>query len=90
MNTLNIGAVIKTLRRERGITQERLAEYLNVTPQAVSRWECGLAMPDITAVPTIAAFFGVSCDRLLGTERDDRRARIDAIRQEKQRLASFF
>lgn len=89
MHTLNIGAVIKTLRRERGITQERLAEYLNVTPQAISRWECGLAMPDITAVPTIAAFFGVSCDRLLGTERDDRQARIDAIRQEEQRLASL-
>ena len=89
MNTINIGAVIKTLRRERGITQERLAEYLNVTPQAISRWECGLAMPDITAVPAIAAFFGVSCDKLLGMEQDDRQARIDAIRQEQQRLASL-
>ena len=72
MNTLCIGTVLKSLRRERGITQERLAEYLNVTPQAVSRWECGLALPDITTVPVIAGFFGISCDRLLGTEADDR------------------
>ncbi|MCR5681009.1 MAG: helix-turn-helix domain-containing protein [Clostridiales bacterium] len=89
MNTMNIGAVIKTLRREREITQERLAEYLNVTPQAVSRWECGLALPDIAAVPVIAAFFGVSCDRLLGTEPDDRQARIDAVLREHQRLSSL-
>lgn len=89
MNTLCIGTVLKSLRRERGITQERLAEYLNVTPQAVSRWECGLALPDITTVPVIAGFFGISCDRLLGTEADDRQTRIDAVLEENRRLSSI-
>lgn len=65
---MNIGATIKKLRKERDITQERFAEYLNVSPQAVSRWETGVAYPDITAVPAIASFFGVSTDVLFDFE----------------------
>ena len=86
---MNIGLVIKTLRHERGLTQEKLADYLNVSPQAVSRWECGLALPDITAIPQIASFFEVSCDLLLGTEKDTREERITAILEEHGRLASL-
>lgn len=40
---MNIGLKIKELRKERGITQERLAEYLNISPQAVSKWENGVS-----------------------------------------------
>ena len=60
-----IGQKIKKLRSDRNITQETLANHLNVTPQAVSKWEQGLAFPDITLLIPIAYFFGVSTDYLL-------------------------
>jgi len=50
---------------EKGVTQEKLAEYLNVSHQAVSRWENGTAYPDITLVPVLANFFWVTTDELL-------------------------
>ena len=47
---MNIGAKIKDLRKKRGITQERLAEYLNISAQAVSKWENGKSVPDAKAL----------------------------------------
>ncbi len=58
---------IKRLREEKGITQSELAEKLSVTPQSVSRWEKGLAYPDIEKLPQLAILFGVSIDSLMGT-----------------------
>ncbi|MCC8160314.1 MAG: helix-turn-helix transcriptional regulator [Oscillospiraceae bacterium] len=66
---MDIGAKIKELRKKRGITQERLAEYLNISPQAVSKWESGLGYPDIALLPTIASYFEVSIDLLFDFER---------------------
>ncbi len=66
---MDIGAKIKELRKKRGITQERLAEYLNISPQAVSKWESGISLPDITFVAPIAAFFRVTTDELLSVDR---------------------
>ena len=57
---LKIGDKIKSLRKAQDITQEKLAAYLNISYQAVSKWENGTALPDITLVPQIANFFGVS------------------------------
>jgi len=62
-----IGQIIKKLRKERNFTQEELAEQLNVTPQAVSKWENGTGMPDISQVVPLAKVFGVSTDVLFGT-----------------------
>ena len=62
---MNTGDVIRSCRREQNLTQESLAELLSVSPQAVSRWETGLAMPDISLVPRICGLFGISADRLL-------------------------
>lgn len=67
---MNIGANIKTLRKKQNITQEQLAEYLNITSQAISKWENGTALPDITMLPTIASYFEVSIDSLFGTNID--------------------
>ncbi len=61
-----IGMNISRLRKERRLTQEALAEQLHVSPQAVSKWENGLACPDIALLPKIAGLFGVSVDSLLG------------------------
>lgn len=69
-----IGKRIKKLRQEKDITQEKLAEYLNISPQAVSRWETGLAAPDISAIPALANLFDVTTDFLLG---------VDIINKEK-------
>ena len=67
MNNLEIaiGEKIKSYRKKRDITQEQLAAYLNISFQSVSKWECGDAYPDITMLPKIAMFFGVTTDELL-------------------------
>ncbi len=64
--TIYLGENIKRLRREKGITQENLAEYLSVSFQSVSRWERGESFPDITLLPLISKFFDVSVDEVLG------------------------
>ena len=61
-----IGLQIAKLRKEQEITQTALAEYLSVSPQAVSRWENGISVPDICLLPQIAAFFSVTIDELFG------------------------
>ena len=62
---------IKRLRNEKGISQEVLSEQMGVTVQAVSKWENGLSCPDISLLPELGEFFGVTIDFLLtGREAD--------------------
>lgn len=61
---MNIGNKIRELRKQRGITQEQLAESIEISFQAVSKWENNIALPDITLVPVLASYFGVSMDEL--------------------------
>lgn len=67
---MTIHEIIKANRISRSLTQETLAEKLNVTPQAVSRWETGISSPDITLLPKIADIFNINVDELLGTNSD--------------------
>ncbi|MBQ8566528.1 MAG: helix-turn-helix transcriptional regulator [Clostridia bacterium] len=62
----NMGQIIKRLRKERNITQEELAEQLNISAQAISKWENGMSMPDISQVVPLANLFGVPTDVLFG------------------------
>lgn len=62
---------LKELRSQKNISQEKLAQYLNVSFQAVSKWENGNSYPDITLLPDIARFFGVTVDELLCVEKPD-------------------
>jgi transcriptional regulator with XRE-family HTH domain len=64
MNTIQLK--IAELRKESGISQKELANYLGVSFQSVSKWENAAAMPDITLLPKISEFFQVSVDELLG------------------------
>ena len=66
MNEMEIkmGEKIKTLRKQKNISQEVLAQVLGVSFQAVSKWETGACMPDVTMIPAIAGFFEVSTDEL--------------------------
>lgn len=63
---MNIGATIKRYRHLKDLTQEQLAEYLNVSVSAVSQWESGKTMPDITMLVPLANFFDITVDELLG------------------------
>lgn len=62
---LEFGEKVRSLRTERGLTQEKLADFLGVSFQAVSKWERGDTVPDIYMLPSIASFFGVTIDYLL-------------------------
>ena len=65
----SIGERIMYLRKNAGLTQEQLGERLNISGQAVSKWEKG-GVPDISLLPAIADVFGVTTDHLFGRERD--------------------
>ena len=73
---MEIGNQIKALRLHSGATQEALAQHLGVTSQAVSKWERGVAMPDIGMLPDISAYFGVTIDELFSISDDTRMERI--------------
>ena len=75
----NFGERLKKLRRDSNTTQDSLAEYLNISYQAVSKWENAQAFPDITLIPAIANFFGVTSDYLLGIEHDNSDEKIEKI-----------
>ena len=88
MREITISANIADLRRKKGITQEQLAIALNVSPQAVSKWETNTSQPDMMTLPLIADFFGVSIDYLVGREQISRytknalRTRLEHIQDE--------
>lgn len=77
--TVQLGAKIRELRKKRGISQEVLAQYLGVTFQAVSKWENGTAMPDVTLIPALASFFGVSTDELFDYNRLEAEKKVEEI-----------
>jgi Predicted transcriptional regulators len=76
---MNFGETLKKLRRDRDMTQESLAEYLNITTQAVSKWETNQSLPDIALIPIIANVFDTSADVLLGIDIESKSKRIDEI-----------
>ncbi|MBQ7761884.1 MAG: helix-turn-helix transcriptional regulator [Clostridia bacterium] len=63
---IRINEQIAFLRKQKGLTQENLAQALGVTNQSVSKWEAAQSCPDISLLPEIAQYFGVSIDELLG------------------------
>ena len=65
---LKIGENIKRLRKDIDITQEEFAEIIGVSCQSVSRWENDQCYPDIELIPTIADFFNISADKLMGID----------------------
>ena len=78
---MTIGERIKTLRKKNDMTQEKLADFLHVSYQAVSKWECGIANPDLSLIVPLTRLFNVSADELLGLkneEVDERKAYFDA------------
>lgn len=77
MSTLDFGGKIKTLRLSKSMTQEQLAQRLRVSPQAVSKWENGVTLPDIQLLPELSILLGTSIDALFSMTDDKRMERID-------------
>jgi len=69
MSKNTIGQFIAALRKTKGMTQQEVANRLNVSNKAVSRWERDECAPDLSLIPAIAEMFGVTCDELLKGER---------------------
>jgi len=87
-----IGEILRDRRKANGLTQEQVAEALNVSFQSVSRWENGLSYPDITLVPTIARLFDVSTDTLFDmdtTERERTRERYEQQYKEHRKSGNI-
>lgn len=74
---MTIGNKIKQLRLSSGLTQEQLAGILGVTAQAVSKWETGTTMPDITLLPLLSTEFGVTIDELFDLTTEQKLKRIE-------------
>ena len=68
---MTIGQQIQNLRIEKGLTQERLAEMLEVSRQSVSKWELGQALPEVDKVIRMSELFGVSTDKILLKDSED-------------------
>jgi len=68
MKEINIARAIINKRKEKGITQEELANYIGVSIAAVSKWETAQSYPDISLLPQLAAYFSISIDDLMGYE----------------------
>ncbi len=69
MTSKNCGKFISDLRKEKNLTQKQLAEKLNVSDKAISRWETGKGFPDVNSLVSLSEFFGVSVNELLAGKR---------------------
>lgn len=86
--TIYFGENLKKLRKSKNLTQDALADFLGMSFQAVSKWERGETYPDITMLPTIASFFNVTVDSLLGTDTIEKERRINEYSEKYSRLCS--
>ena len=68
MRNKSMAEVISSRRKELGMTQKELAEKLNITDKAVSKWERGIACPDTAAIPKLAQILGISLEDLMDAE----------------------
>lgn len=76
MNAKIIGEHIKKFRKEKGLTQQQLADSLFVSDKTISRWELGKGLPDIEELPRIAAMLNISIDRLVGNDTGENAGKL--------------
>lgn len=83
---ITIKEKLKELRKKNNITQEQLANHLGISQQSVCKWERDEGYPDITLLPSIALFFGITLDELMGLDEARINSSVDAYISESQAL----
>ena len=83
---INIKDKLRSLRTQKNITQEALANHLGITPQSVGKWERGEGFPDITLLPKLALFFNITVDELLNVGQARIEEKIKAYQEQDLRL----
>ena len=88
----SIGQFVAALRKANGLTQQEVADRLNVSNKAVSRWERDECAPDLSVIPALAEMFGITCDELLRGERSnpDRDANVETTSKLKAKSDKQF
>ena len=86
---ITMNSTLRALRRKKNVTQEELANHLGITAQSVGKWERGEGFPDITLLPAIALYFGVTTDELLGIDKARIEERIKSLEAESLRLRNL-
>ena len=79
MSNQNIGQIISTLRKQKGMTQNDLAEKMNVTDKAVSKWERNLSCPDVNSIPKLAEILDTTVEELLNAQSKKENNKFDEI-----------
>lgn len=79
MSNKTFGEMISSLRKERNMTQNDLAEKMNVTDKAVSKWERNLSCPDVNSIPKLAEILGVSVEELINAQTKQDNGQINDI-----------
>ena len=79
MSNKTLGEMISSLRKEKNMTQNDLAEKMNVTDKAVSKWERNLSCPDVNSIPKLAEILSVSVEELLNAQIKQDNSKVDDI-----------
>ena len=79
MSNKTLGEMISSLRKEKNMTQNDLAEKMNVTDKAVSKWERNLSCPDVNSIPKLAEILSVSVEELLNAQTKQDNNKVDDI-----------
>lgn len=86
--TLNFAENFKRLRKEKGVTQEKIAEVLGVSSQSISRWELSVCYPDLELLPSIANYFGVTVDVLLSNDENAKKEDFELFKKTVYKLSN--
>ena len=90
MDNREVGRFISKLRKSKDLTQNELAEKLNISNKTVSKWETGEGLPDVSVLPELAKVLGVSVDEILNAElKEEARIKVEEVANEKNLLNIF-
>ena len=83
MDQEKVGRIIKTLRKDKGMTQRELSEMLNVTDRAVSKWERGLGCPDVSLLTSLSEIFSVDVESIIEGDMEENEKRSGNMKRTK-------